>query len=157
MVNPENHGVLNWLVKCHSYEKYEDQSLLSWGIFTIRVMHVIDLPIPSDFFTLKEVGAKIRDALSGKGHMDNAAQFATKLELKRTDETSGMRNRVLRRLGGQGLRHGGFHRDVQQLRRRLAIASVHLQQPPFGFDCIVTCSAERNDGRDFRVIALEFD
>lgn len=96
MVNPENHGVLNWLVKCHSYGKYEDQSLFSRGAFTIRVMHVIDLPIPSDFFTLKEVGEKIRDALSGKGHMDNAAQFATKLELKRTDAKRGMSSRILR-------------------------------------------------------------
>ena len=48
----------------------------------ISAMHVIDLPIPADFFTMKELGEQIREAMSGK--MDNAAQFATKLELKRT-------------------------------------------------------------------------
>lgn len=50
----------------------------------ISAMHVIDLPIPADFFTMKELGEQIREAMCGNGKMDNAAQFATKLELKRT-------------------------------------------------------------------------
>jgi hypothetical protein len=47
------------------------------------MFYVIDLPIPADFFKNPELGAKIREALSGHGKMDNAALFATKLELKR--------------------------------------------------------------------------
>lgn len=56
---------------------------LEQEVLMIREMHVIDLPIPEDFFTMKELGQRIREAMNGKGKMDNAAQFATKLELKR--------------------------------------------------------------------------
>ena len=31
VLNPENHGVLNWLSKCHSYEKYYNQSFVRTG------------------------------------------------------------------------------------------------------------------------------
>ena len=48
---------------------------------------MIDLPIPEDFFLHKELGAKIRNALSGHGQMDNATLFATNLELKRMCES----------------------------------------------------------------------
>lgn len=49
---------------------------------------MIDLPIPEDFFRHKELGEKIRSALSGHGQMDNATLFATNLELKRKREES---------------------------------------------------------------------
>ena len=74
VVNPENHTVLNWLTRCNSYEEYQDQS----------VFHVISLPIPEDFYRNKDFRERIREALDGSGHMDNATQFATRLELKRS-------------------------------------------------------------------------
>lgn len=73
VVNPENHTVLNWIVKCNSYEEYQDQS----------VFHVVDIPIPAEFYRNEELATAIRKALRGEGHMDNAAQFAMRLELKR--------------------------------------------------------------------------
>ena len=73
VVNPENHVILNWLTRCNSYEEYQDQS----------VFHVIAIPIPEDFYRNQELKERIREALAGPGHMDNAAQFATRLELKR--------------------------------------------------------------------------
>ena len=85
MVNPENRAVLNWLTLCHSREMYEDQSLY----------HVIDLPIPANFYRNAELASQIRLALSGGGMMDNAAQFATKLELKRRMMMMIMMYRVL--------------------------------------------------------------
>ena len=51
-----------------------------------RLFYIIDLPIPEDFFLYKELGEKIRDAMNGKGVMDNATIFATNLELKRMIE-----------------------------------------------------------------------
>ncbi|KNB44266.1 cyclic nucleotide-binding protein [Blastocystis sp. subtype 4] len=72
VVNPENHVILNWLTRCNSYEEYQDQS----------VFHVIAIPIPEDFYRNQELKERIREALAGSGHMDNAAQFATRLELK---------------------------------------------------------------------------
>lgn len=46
------------------------------------MFYVIDLPIPSDFFRFKDLGERIRDALSGKGSMDNTTTLATRMELK---------------------------------------------------------------------------
>ena len=88
VVNPDNRSVLNWLTLCHSREIYEDQSLY----------HVIDLPIPENFYRDANLAVQIRSALAGEGMMDNAAQFATKLELKRTFKTGskGIMVRVLR-------------------------------------------------------------
>ena len=48
----------------------------------VRLFYVIDLPIPPDFFRSKDLGERIRAALSGKGSMDNVTTFATRLELK---------------------------------------------------------------------------
>ena len=72
-MNPDNRSVLNWLTLCHSHEIYEDQS----------IYHVIDLPIPENFYRDANLASQIRSALAGESMMDNAAQFATKLELKR--------------------------------------------------------------------------
>ncbi|CBK23994.2 uncharacterized protein [Blastocystis hominis] len=72
VINPDNTAVLNWMTQCHSREVYEEESLF----------YVIDLPIPADFFRAKELGERIRCALSGKGSMDNVTTFATRLELK---------------------------------------------------------------------------
>ena len=84
VINPDNHVVLNWLFNCNSYEIYEESSYICENkILNCRLYYVIDLPIPDTFFRYKELGDKIRNALSGHGQMDNASLFATNLELKR--------------------------------------------------------------------------
>lgn len=72
VINPDNTAVLNWMTQCNCREIYEEESLF----------YVIDLPIPADFFRAKDLGERIRAALSGKGSMDNVTTFATRLELK---------------------------------------------------------------------------
>lgn len=47
------------------------------------MFHVVDIPIPAEFYRNEELATAIRKALRGEGHMDNAAQFAMRLELKR--------------------------------------------------------------------------
>ena len=82
VINPDNTAVLNWMTQCHSREVYEEESWNRAFHLTFSLFYVIDLPIPADFFRAKELGERIRCALSGKGSMDNVTTFATRLELK---------------------------------------------------------------------------
>ena len=110
VVNPENHAVLNWIVKCNSYEEYQDQS----------VFHVVDIPIPAEFYRNEELATAIRKALSGEGRMDNAAQFAMRLELKR--------------MGGGGRECAEFYDELEE-------------KDSDTEDFTVTCSSYDDDSR----------
>lgn len=82
VINPDNTAVLNWMTQCNCREIYEEESWKRAFLFTFSLFYVIDLPIPADFFRAKDLGERIRAALSGKGSMDNVTTFATRLELK---------------------------------------------------------------------------